>query len=171
MPDPQIGKPVVGPRTFLTVRAFLWFNCSAAVGRLLGSSIVGPMATSSNRAYATCSMTHICCGQSPCPCSRPLLIHASTGDALKRRSGSVSVGSLGPGAPKVLSEPSKRLWQIWGLILNAILPLAPWKKIYDQPRQHIKKQKHNFANKGLSSQSYCFSSGHVWMTELDHKES
>ena len=109
LPDPQIGKPVVGPRTFLTVRAFLWFNCSAAVGRLLGSSIVGPMATSSNRAYATCSMTHICCGQSPCPCSRPLLIHASTGDALKRRSGSVSVGSLGPGAPKVLSEPSKRL--------------------------------------------------------------
>ena len=40
---------------------------------------------------------------------------------------------------------------------------TPWKKSYDQPRQHIKKQKHYFANKGLSSQSYGFSSGHVWM--------
>ena len=49
--------------------------------------------------------------------------------------------------------------------------LAPWKKSYDQSRQHIKKQKHYFANKGLSSQSYGFSSGHVWMWELDHKES
>ena len=38
-----------------------------------------------------------------------------------------------------------------------------WKKSYDQPRQHIKKQRHYFANKGLSSQSYGFSSGHVWM--------
>ena len=49
--------------------------------------------------------------------------------------------------------------------------LAPWKKSYDQPRQHIKKQKHHFANKGLSSQSYGFSSSHVWMWELDHEES
>ena len=40
---------------------------------------------------------------------------------------------------------------------------APWKKSYDQPRQHIKKQKHLFANKGLSSQSYGFSSTHIWM--------
>ena len=38
-----------------------------------------------------------------------------------------------------------------------------WKKIYDQPRQHIKKQRHDFANKGPSSQSYGFSSSHVWM--------
>ena len=49
--------------------------------------------------------------------------------------------------------------------------LAPWKKIYDQPRQHIKKQRHCFANKGPSSQSYSFSRGHVWMWELDYKES
>ena len=48
---------------------------------------------------------------------------------------------------------------------------APWKKSYDQPRQHIKKQRHYFANKGLSSQSYEFSSNHVWMWELDCKES
>ena len=45
--------------------------------------------------------------------------------------------------------------------------LTPWKKIYDQPRQHIKKQRHYFANKGPSSQSY----GYVLMWELDYKES
>ena len=42
---------------------------------------------------------------------------------------------------------------------------------YDQPRQHIKKQRHYFANKGLSSQSCGFSSSHVWMWELDYKKS
>ena len=40
---------------------------------------------------------------------------------------------------------------------------TPWKKSYDQPRQHIKKQRHYFANKSPSSQSYGFSSSHVWM--------
>ena len=49
--------------------------------------------------------------------------------------------------------------------------LAPWKKSYDQPRQHIKKQRHYFADKSPSSQSYGFSSSHVWMWELDYKES
>ena len=48
--------------------------------------------------------------------------------------------------------------------------LAPWKKSYDKHRQHIKKQRHYFADKGLYSQSYGFSSSHVWMRELDHKE-
>ena len=46
-----------------------------------------------------------------------------------------------------------------------------WKKSYDQPRQHIKKQRHYFADKGPSSLSYGFSSSHVWMWELDYKES
>ena len=49
--------------------------------------------------------------------------------------------------------------------------LAPWKKSYDQPRQHIKKQRHYFADKSPSSQSYGFSSSHVWMWEVDYKES
>ena len=48
--------------------------------------------------------------------------------------------------------------------------LAPWKKSCDKPRQHIKKQRHSFTNKGLSSQSYGFSSSHVWVWELDYKE-
>ena len=48
--------------------------------------------------------------------------------------------------------------------------LAPWKKSYEQPRQHIKKQRLYFVDKGPSSQSYGFSSGHVWMWNLDYKE-
>ena len=49
--------------------------------------------------------------------------------------------------------------------------LFPWKKSYDQPRQHIKKQRHYFANKGPYSQGYGFPSGHVRMSELDCEES
>ena len=48
--------------------------------------------------------------------------------------------------------------------------LTPWKESYDQPRQHIKKQKHYFINKGPFSQGYGFSSSHVWMWELDYKK-
>ena len=49
--------------------------------------------------------------------------------------------------------------------------LAPWKKSYDQPREHIKKQRHYFADKGpYYSQSCGFSSSHVWMWELDYRE-
>ena len=48
--------------------------------------------------------------------------------------------------------------------------LAPWRKSYDLSRQHIKKQRHYFSNKGPSSQSYVFSSSHVWMWELDCEE-
>ena len=49
--------------------------------------------------------------------------------------------------------------------------LAPSKKSYDKPRQHIKIQRHCFANRGPSSQGYRFSSSHVWIWELDYKES
>ena len=54
---------------------------------------------------------------------------------------------------------------------HEIKTLTPWKESYDQPREHIQKQRPYFANKGLSSQDYGFSSGHVWMGELDYKES
>ena len=46
---------------------------------------------------------------------------------------------------------------------HEIKMLVPWKKSYDQPRQCIKRQRHHFADKGLSSQSFGFSSAHVWM--------
>ena len=48
---------------------------------------------------------------------------------------------------------------------------SPWKKSYGQPRQHIRRQRHYFANKGSSTQSYGFSSSHVWMWKLGYKES
>ena len=48
--------------------------------------------------------------------------------------------------------------------------LPPWKKSDDKPREHIKRQRHHFANKGPSSRSYGFSSSHVCMWELGHKE-
>ena len=48
--------------------------------------------------------------------------------------------------------------------------IVPWKKSYEKTRQHIKKQRHYFSNKGPYSQSYDFSSSHVWIWELDHKE-
>ena len=83
------------------------------------NTVLELMVTSFKRAYATC------CTQSSCSCGRPLPIHASTGDTqtLKGRSVSVSEGSLGPGAHKVLFEPSEHHWWVWGLILNVILPL------------------------------------------------
>ena len=65
-------------------------------------------------------------------------------------------------------------WNKWRLLSVGGITLhnsGPWKKSYDQPRQHIKKQRHYFANKGLSRQSCGFSSSHVWMWELDYKES
>ena len=81
---------------------------------------------------------------------------------------------------KIMASGPVTSWQIdgetvadfifWGSKITAdgdcsheIKTLAPWKKSYDQLRQHIKKQRHYFANKGPSSQSYGFSSSHVWM--------
>ena len=54
---------------------------------------------------------------------------------------------------------------------HEIKRLTPWKKSYDQPRQYIQKHRYYLANKVLSSQGYGFSSGHVWMWELDCEES
>ena len=48
--------------------------------------------------------------------------------------------------------------------------LTSWKESYDQSRQHIKKQRHHFAYKGPYTLSYGFSTSHVWMWDLDHKE-
>ena len=50
-----------------------------------------------------------------------------------------------------------------GDCVHEIKTLTPWKETYDQPRQHIEKQRHYFANKGPSSQGYGFPCGHVWM--------
>ena len=68
----------------------------------------------------------------------------------------------------LFSWTPKSLWTMTKA--TKLKDLAPWKKSYDKPRQHIKQQRHHFANKGPYSQSYGFSSGHVWMWELGHKE-
>ena len=89
---------------------------------------------------------------------------------------------------KIIASGPITLWQIDGEIMGTVRDfiflgskitadgdckprnykmLAPWKKSYDQPRMCIKKQRHYFTNKGLSSQSYGFSSSHVWVLELD----
>ena len=81
------------------------------LGHLLNTSIVGLITASSKRAYATHCVTQACYSQSPCPCGRLLLADTSAGGTqkLRGRSDSVSVVSLGPGAHKVLFEPSKHL--------------------------------------------------------------
>ena len=73
---------------------------------------------------------------------------------------------------KIVASGPLTSWQIDGKIMEIVTDfiLGGCKKNYDQPRQHIKKEKHCFANKGLYSQSYGFSSGHVWMLELDCEE-
>ena len=78
-------------------------------------------------------------------------------------------------------EKQWKQWQtsFWGLQNHCIWWLKPWnkkaltscRKSYDQPRQHIKRQRCYFINRGPSSQSYGFSSSHLWMWELDYGES
>ena len=60
----------------------------------------------------------------------------------------------------------KSLW----MVTVTMKILAPWKENCDKARKHIKKQKHQFADKSLYSQSYDFSSSRIWIWELDHKE-
>ena len=68
--------------------------------------------------------TQVCCTQSPCPCSRPLLTCTSTGDTQIQFSLSLS-GVSGPCCTQGLFEPSECLWRAWGLILNMMSPLLP----------------------------------------------
>ena len=63
----------------------------------------------------------------------------------------------------------KSLWMV--IAAMKLKTLAPWKESCDQTRQHIKNQRQYFVNKGLSNQRYGYSSSHIWMWELDCKES
>ena len=88
---------------------------------------------------------------------------------------------------KIMASGPITSWQIYGETMETVtdfnflgskitadgdctMTLAPWKKSYDKPRQHIKKKRHHFADKGPSIQNYGFSSNHVWMWKLDYKE-
>ena len=78
----------------------------------------------------------------------------------------------------ILASGPINSWQIDGETMETVTDFiflgsritADGEKSYDQPRQHIKKQRHHFAKRCPSSQSYGFSSSHVWMWELDHKK-
>ena len=99
---------------------------------------------------------------------------------MKVKEGSEKVGlKLNIWKTKIMASGSITSWQIDGETVADFIFLGskitadgdcsnercftPWKESYDQPRWHIKKQKHYFANKGLSNESYGFSSSHVWM--------
>ena len=73
---------------------------------------------------------------------------------------------------KITASGPNTSWQIEGETVETVTDgdcsheiktLVPWKKNYDKPRQHIKKQRHHFTNRGSYSQSYVFSSSHVWL--------
>ena len=84
--------------------------------------------------------------------------------------------------PSLHGKSIQKKWKQWQILVSwapkslwtvtAAMKLkdAPWKKSYDKPRQHIKKQRHHFTNKGLDSQKYGFSSSHVWMWVLKVKK-
>ena len=63
-----------------------------------------------------------------------------------------------------------RDWTQVSWIAGKVFTIWATRKAHEKPRQHIKKQRHHFASKGLYSQSYDFSSSHVWMWQLDHKK-
>ena len=115
----------MGPRTFLTVQEFLWYNCSAVCGSSARQLYDGANANLLQEGLCHTLCDPVLLNPEPRHCSRPLLTHTSTGDTqtLKGRSSSVPVGFSG--TLKVLFEPSKHLWWVWGLILNAILLLLP----------------------------------------------
>ena len=98
--------------------------------------------------------------------------------ALKLNTQKTKIMASGPIISWQIDEKTVRDFTFLGSKITAdgdcshvIQTLAPWKKSYDRLRQHIKKQRHYFTNKGLSSQSYGFSNSHVWMGDLDYKGS
>ena len=113
----QVGKSVVGPRTFATVQELLWYNCSPVCGLSAWWLCVGAH-TLSPRSAATRAPVPMagCCWAMP---TQEPLKHSKPGQPQSL------VGSLGPGAQKVLFEPSECLWRVWGLILNMISSLLP----------------------------------------------
>ena len=111
LPDSQVGQSLVGPRTLVTVLERLWHKCCPVCG------------SSAGWLYGFTSQVR--CSQRPCPRGGRCWPVPLQGMNTQCRSGSVSVGSPGPGAHKVLFEPSDHLWQIWSLFLNVISPLLP----------------------------------------------
>ena len=165
---------------------------------VLGSSVVGLMATSSKRAYVTGCMTHVCCTQNPCSCGRPLLTCTSSGDTQTQ----VWLSLCGVSGSWCTQD---FVWAFWKPLMVRSLHGKQMREhgcsgrlyfffffgfsiIADGDCSHeIKRRlllgsetmknldsllkRHYFASEGLFSQSCDFSSSHVWMWELDYKES
>ena len=107
LPDPQVGKSVLGPRTFLTVQEFLWYNCSAVCASSARQLYGG--ANGDLLQEGLCHMLHVpglLQPEPPVPSAGHCWSKPPQG-TLKVRSGSVSLESLGPGAHKALFEPSE----------------------------------------------------------------
>ena len=92
--------------------------------------------------------------------SHPITSWQIDGETMKEGNISFSSRSSQPRDRTRVSHIVDRRFSIWAT-----------RKVHDQPRQHVKDQRHYFADKGSSSQNYGFSNSHVWMWELDHKES
>ena len=72
----------------------------------------------------------------------------------------------------VIFITESEMWEVWTSAIScSVIRYSLYSRGIEQPRQHIKKQRHYFANKGPSSQSYGFSGSRIWIWELDHKES
>ena len=100
--DPQVGKSVVGPRTFAAVRELLWYNCSPVCGlsaQWLYGGVHMPSLSATARAFIPTAGSH-CWPVAP----QERLKHSKAGLAQS------PMGSLGPGAHKILFEPSEHLW-------------------------------------------------------------
>ena len=126
LPHPQVGESVVGPRTFLTVQEFLWYNCSAVCGSSAWQHCGGVNGDLLQGGLCHRLCDQVSCNQSPyiCPCSRPLLTRTSAGDT-DTQFWLCLCGSLGPGAHKVLFEPPSVSGKYGVLILNVLSPLLP----------------------------------------------
>ena len=113
---PRLGSLLWALELSIQCKNFFGIIVLQFVGHLLGSSVVGLMATSSQRTYVTHCAPQVCCSQSPCPCRRPLLTRAPRETLNHSKAGlaqSLWVSpllSLGPGMHKVLSELPKHLW-------------------------------------------------------------
>ena len=123
MPDPQIGKSVVGPRTFLTVQEFIWYNCSAVCGSSalwLYGGVYGNL-LQEGLCHMLCDPGLLC----------PVPLQQATADPYLHRRHSNTQRQFWirlcrvSWCAQVWFEPSKYLWQIWSLILTVILPLLP----------------------------------------------
>ena len=132
LPNPQVGKSVMGPGTFTKVWELLWYNCFSVCESLAWQFYSGP-----NGDLLQENLFHMLCHPGLLLPESLSLKQPTVDSCLSRRPSNTQrqfwfsllweslLLSLSPGTHKVLFVPSKHLWWVWGLILNAIVPLLP----------------------------------------------